>query len=108
MLENQIKIKRSKIITNTVAGSLCLEKAQLLESLIIATDRLKNTLKNAAFEEKVLRDEWLKVWQTYLISNRYSHSDEKTRFFNFGYEMGIWEKLAAKLIFEIKATTDQE
>ena len=57
MLEDQIKIKKSKIITNTIAGSICLEKAQLLESLIIATDRLKNTLKNAAFEEKVLRDE---------------------------------------------------
>ena len=91
MLENQIKIRRSKIIASTIAGSICFEKAQLLESLIIATDRLKKIPKNAAFEEKILKQEWLKVWQTYPISNRYSHTDEQRKFFNFGYEMGIWD-----------------
>ena len=57
MLENQNKIKRWKIINKRIAGSICLEKTQLLESLIIATDRLKKTLKNAVFEEKILEDE---------------------------------------------------
>ena len=55
MLEDQNKIKRWK--NKRIAGSICLEKAQLLESLIIATDRLKKTLKNAVFEEKILEDE---------------------------------------------------
>ena len=83
------KSRITKIISNKIAGNFCIQKSDLLESLIIATNNLDNQGRDK--NKDTLNAEWKKVWEKYPVSQSVKSKDSINWFLNSGYYFGIWD-----------------
>ena len=89
-------------ISARIAGSICGNKSDLLESLIIATNNLDNQGRDK--NKDTLNFEWKKVWEKYSMIKTDYKENMLNHFFNSSHYFGIWDnnynlsKLAQKVL----------